>query len=53
VIAGCSDQRQRGHHRAERQQRTDRDHDPANAGWKARREQQLGHAADATSPAIT
>jgi hypothetical protein len=31
VAAVWGDQRQRGHHRAERQQRTDGDHDPASA----------------------
>jgi cytochrome oxidase Cu insertion factor (SCO1/SenC/PrrC family) len=53
VITPWGRQRESGHHRTERQQRPGSDHQPADTRWEAiqRREQQLGHAAAATSTA--
>ena len=54
AVAVSGGQRQSGHHRGERQQRSDRDHEPASASRKAleRRKQQVAHSAAATWTAI-
>jgi hypothetical protein len=54
AAALCGGQRQSRHHRTERQQRPYRDHDPANASWKAveRRKQKAAHSAEATRRTI-
>ena len=54
AVAMRGGQRQSGHHRGERQQRSSRDHEPANTRRKAleHRKQQVAHSAAATSTAI-